>query len=62
MVSLGQGALDPADSLMDAIEALENSANRIVVVIDENNRLLGTVTDGDIRRALLAGGRLNRCN
>lgn len=55
MVSLGQGALDPADSLMDAIEALENSANRIVVVIDENNRLLGTVTDGDIRRALLAG-------
>ena len=26
---------------------------QIALVVDENNRLLGTVTDGDIRRGIL---------
>lgn len=36
-----------------AIAILDKGAKRIVLVIDENERLLGTLTDGDVRRALL---------
>lgn len=31
----------------------------IVLVVDDEGRLLGTVTDGDVRRALMAEGRLD---
>lgn len=40
-------------SLEQAIEVLDKAALRIVLVVDENERLLGTLTDGDVRRALL---------
>ena len=40
-------------SLAHVISVLDKAALRIVLVIDDENRLLGTVTDGDIRRALL---------
>ena len=36
-----------------AIRVLDESALRIIMVADENNYLLGTVSDGDIRRALI---------
>jgi NDP-sugar pyrophosphorylase family protein len=32
---------------------------RIVLVVDKENRLLGTITDGDIRRALMAGSAMS---
>ena len=38
-----------------AAEVLTNSSMRIVLVVDKHDCLLGTVTDGDIRRALMAG-------
>ncbi|WP_035591327.1 nucleotidyltransferase family protein [Halomonas sp. KM-1] len=43
----------PETSLEVAIEVLDHAALRIVLVADEQRRLLGTVTDGDIRRALI---------
>jgi dTDP-glucose pyrophosphorylase len=36
-----------------AMEKIDSNAKGIVLVVDENRRLLGTVTDGDIRRAIL---------
>ena len=42
-------------TIKDAVEILENGKLKIVLVIDENNVLKGTVYDGDIRRALLKG-------
>lgn len=39
--------------LVEAIQVLSRGAMRIVLVVDQKNRLLGTVTDGDIRRALI---------
>ena len=33
---------------------IDKGGKRIALVIDENQRLLGTITDGDIRRAILA--------
>mgnify|MGYP006074553605 CR=1 FL=1 len=40
-------------SLQRAIEVLDEFGLRIVLVVDDADILLGTVTDGDVRRALL---------
>ena len=46
--------LSPNDSLDRAIKVLHEGGRRIALVSDENDRLLGTITDGDIRRALIS--------
>lgn len=38
----------------DAVAQMDKSRLGIVLVIDERQRLVGTITDGDVRRALLA--------
>lgn len=43
----------PDLSLEAAIATLDREALRIVLIVDESRRLLGTLTDGDVRRALL---------
>lgn len=40
-------------TLEQAIEVLDKAALRIALVVDASDRLLGTLTDGDVRRALL---------
>ena len=45
--------------MKDAIKNLEDSMNRISIVVDEEQRLVGTITDGDIRRAILSGLSMN---
>src|ERR1700719_3343883 len=47
--------LPPKATARHAIQSLNTSTKGIVLVTEENRRLLGTVTDGDIRRALLEG-------
>lgn len=42
-------------SLRDAVNSLNLSGLRIVLVVDADNCLLGTISDGDIRRGFLAG-------
>jgi CBS domain-containing protein len=42
----------PTDSLRTAIEKIDRNKYRVVVVVDEG-RVLGTVSDGDIRRAYM---------
>lgn len=42
-------------SLMEALNALEISANRVLMVVDDEGMLQGVLTDGDIRRGLLKG-------
>lgn len=43
----------PDTPLGDAVATLDRSALRIALVVDGERRLLGTLTDGDVRRALL---------
>jgi dTDP-glucose pyrophosphorylase len=43
----------PNDSIYDIVEIIDKSGMQIALIVDENNKLLGTVTDGDMRRALL---------
>ncbi|KMT64737.1 nucleotidyltransferase family protein [Catenovulum maritimum] len=40
-------------SIKQALEAINNEALRVAIVVDEENRLKGTLTDGDVRRGLL---------
>ncbi len=55
-----QATLVPLGStIQQVIYSLEQSALQIVLVTDQNNKLVGTVTDGDIRRAFLKGHRLD---
>lgn len=51
--------ISPAASVRDALAAIDRGSRQIALVVDENDRLLGTVTDGDIRRALLRGASLD---
>lgn len=44
----------PTASLLDTIEAINSGGKQIALVVDAG-KLLGTVTDGDIRRGLLRG-------
>ncbi|EKE80840.1 nucleotidyltransferase family protein [Idiomarina xiamenensis] len=44
----------PTATIADAMTTLDNAALRIVLVVDAERKLLGTLTDGDIRRGLLA--------
>jgi dTDP-glucose pyrophosphorylase len=39
----------------EAIQLLDQADEKIVLVVDEGGSLLGTITDGDIRRGLLRG-------
>ena len=41
------------DTMQEAAKVLEKESLRIVMVVDDNGRLIGTITDGDIRRGLL---------
>ncbi|MGD1054112.1 MAG: sugar phosphate nucleotidyltransferase [Candidatus Dormibacteria bacterium] len=45
-------------TLREAIEAIEAGGAAIALVVDEAERLVGTLTDGDIRRAMLSGATL----
>lgn len=42
-------------TISDAIEVLNKFGMKIVIVVDEKKVLLGTITDGDIRKGLLRG-------
>jgi len=45
----------PSTSLRDAISCIDRGNVQIALVADERGTLLGTVTDGDVRRGLLRG-------
>lgn len=52
-------ALGKRAPLLDAIKAIEISKRRLSVVVDDEGVVVGTLTDGDIRRHILAGGGLS---
>lgn len=46
-------------SLIETMKVIDSSSLQFAVVVDENDCLIGTVTDGDIRRGILKGINLN---
>ena len=51
--------LTSSATIKEALEIIDNGAMQIALVVDQNDTLLGTLTDGDIRRGLLKGLDLN---
>lgn len=45
--------LSVSNSIQDAIYSLNKLEAKLIMIVSSENKLLGTVTDGDIRRALL---------
>jgi len=52
-----QAAQIPATATIE--QALTHMSHEVAMVVDADNKLLGIVTDGDIRRAFLAGAQLD---
>ena len=49
----------PSITLKDSLKKLEENYYKCLIVVGKNNKLLGTITDGDIRRAILKGAKFN---
>ena len=46
--------IDQNTPLSSALKVVNKSINRIAIVVNKNSEILGTITDGDIRRALIS--------
>ncbi len=46
--------------IKDALKMLDKTAEKVLLVVDDSNILLGAVTDGDIRRGILRGVEINK--
>lgn len=46
-------------SIRDALTVIDRNRRGIALVLDDRQHLLGTLTDGDLRRAILAGAALD---
>jgi len=48
-------------SLKDALRKLDVASYKVLIVVDDDGRLAGALTDGDVRRGLLSGAELGSC-
>ena len=60
MSKLENVLISPGESIRKAIEYIDRNTHGIVLVVDSEDKLIGTITDGDIRRAILDGTLLDR--
>ncbi len=51
--------IQESTTILESIQIIDNTSKQIVLVTDQNQTLLGTLNDGDIRRAILKGKDLN---
>jgi len=58
MVNVDDLKLTVKSTVKDALVTIGKGAVKFAIVVDENDRLIGTLTDGDIRRAILKGKTL----
>ena len=56
---LEQSQIGLGSTFAEAMRSLDRSHAQICLVIDDTGRMVGTLTDGDIRRALLGGAALD---
>ena len=52
--------VSPDLSILETIRIIDKTAMKIALAVDQENRLLGTISDGDIRRALLKGINIDK--
>jgi dTDP-glucose pyrophosphorylase len=51
--------LQENNTIQEALKTIDIQAIRIAVIVDKNNKVIGTISDGDIRRAILKGVNLS---
>jgi dTDP-glucose pyrophosphorylase/predicted transcriptional regulator len=59
MKDLSKILVSPDTPILQVIRIIDDSSMQIALVVEEGNRLAGTVTDGDIRRGILKGVSLD---
>lgn len=57
-MSISKHIIDKDASILDALRQLNTTTNFTLFVVDENRKVVGAVTDGDIRRGLIAGASM----
>ena len=45
--------IHPQATIKEAMGSLDKTAEKVLLVVDENQALIGALTDGDIRRYIL---------
>lgn len=58
MIAWEQTLLGPDENLRTALSVIDNGARQMALIVDPNRRLIGTLSDGDIRRWLIGGGTI----
>ncbi|BDQ36594.1 alcohol dehydrogenase [Pseudodesulfovibrio nedwellii] len=53
-----ESIISPSATIRDSVEALNKSLTQIALVVEDSGHLKGVITDGDVRRGLLAGKTL----
>ncbi len=56
---IAQMMVQPGDSMRDVMLTINRSLQGLALVVDGSRRLLGTISDGDVRRAILSGHPLD---
>ena len=51
--------ISKTSTIRQAMKALNKTAEKCLLVVDNNKKLLGTLTDGDLRRSILAGAKFS---
>ncbi|MDF2946847.1 MAG: Nucleotidyl transferase [Bacillales bacterium] len=59
MNDYGKILVSPNSNFVDVLRVINEGAKQIAFVVSEDNKLLGSVTDGDIRRGILKGMALD---
>lgn len=49
----------PSISVVEAMEKIDKNAKGILFIVNNKNQLIGSITDGDIRRWIIKTGKLN---
>ena len=57
--NLQEFILQPKNTILDGINLINSASKQFALIVDDNYKLLGTLNDGDVRRAILNGFSLN---
>ncbi len=52
-------SIEKDKSIIEALRKIDFNRKGFLIVVDENLKAIGTLTDGDIRRAFIAGKKIN---
>ena len=51
--------VQPDIAIRQAMKKLSQSGEKCLVIVDEKNTLLGTLSDGDLRKSILNGAKMS---